>query len=114
MHLANRSAYDYKDKVSVVFARHRDYRAQHVQKIFDFMNYGDARLGSLTTDDLSLLLPLQAADIIAYEIQRIQRDEVNSYRRYPMRRLRDLGCQFRISTAASSPFVREILDEQSC
>jgi hypothetical protein len=111
MHVANRSAYTYQDKVSVVFAKHNDYRKGRVQRVFDFMNYGDARLGSLVVSDPISVLPLQAADIVAYELQHLNRDDYSSTNRYPFRRLKELGCVFRISTAASSPWVHEILDE---
>jgi Protein of unknown function (DUF3800) len=110
MHVANRSAYTYGDQVSVVFAKHDDYRKQRIQKIFDFMNYGDARLGTLAVSDPIKVLPLQAADILAYELQYLNRDDLSGVKRYPLRRLKELGCTFRISTAASSPWMNEILE----
>ena len=58
------------------------------------MNYGDARLGTVGTDNPANLCQLQAADIIAYEISRMQRDGVPQ--RYPLRRLEELGCLFRL------------------
>jgi Protein of unknown function (DUF3800) len=97
MHVANRSAYTYGDQVSVVFAKHSDYRKNRIQKIFDFMNYGDAQLGTLAVSDPINVLPLQAADILAYEFQFLNRDDLSGVRRYPIRRLKEFGCKFRIS-----------------
>jgi Protein of unknown function (DUF3800) len=110
MHVANRSAYNYGDQVSVVFAKHNDYRKARIQRIFDFMNFGDARLGALTVADPISTPPLQVADILAYELQHLNRDDFSSVKRYPLRKLNQLGCVFRISTAGSSPWVHQILE----
>jgi hypothetical protein len=102
MHLALRSNRGHADKVSVVFARHKSYGESNIRKIFHFMDqYRDNRLGSLSVDDPASKLPLQAADIVAYEIQRLQRYFIKNNRRYPMRRLEELGCHFRISSEVS-------------
>lgn len=42
--------------------------------------------------------PLQAADIIAYEIRCEERED-GRRRRYPLKRLSELGCTFRISAS---------------
>ena len=107
MHIANESAYSYAEKISVVFAKHKDYRQPRVQKLFDFMNYGDARLGTLAVSDPIEVRPLQAADIIAYEIKQLQRND-GLNRRYPLRRLEELGCHFRFSGATSFPLVPRV------
>jgi hypothetical protein len=97
MHLANASAYSLNDKVSIIFARHREFSLERIEKYFGFMNYGDARLGTVGTDTPENLCQLQAADIIAYEVSRLERDD-GSLRRYPLRKLNQLGCNFRFST----------------
>jgi hypothetical protein len=95
MHLANASAYRFNDKISIIFARHKDFASPRIEKYFGFMNYGDARLGTVGTDTPANLCQLQAADIIGYEISRMERDGVA--KRYPLQKLSDLGCKFRFS-----------------
>ena len=67
-------SFSFNDRISVVFAKHKDYQKQRIQRIFDFMDYGDVRLGTLAISDPIDVRPLQAADIIAYEIQHLNRD----------------------------------------
>ena len=95
MHLANASAYRFNDKISIIFARHKDFASPRIEKYFRLMNYGDARLGRVGTDTPANLCQLQAADIIGYEISRMDRDGV--LKRYPLQKLNDLGCKFRFS-----------------
>ena len=95
MHLANESSYRLNDKISMIFARHRDFSLSRIEKYFGFMNYGDARLGTVGTDTPENLCQLQAADIIGYEVSRMERDD-GTAERYPLRRLKELGCKFRI------------------
>jgi hypothetical protein len=71
MHLANKSAYEYSDDISVIFAKHNDYRKERVLRIFNFMDYGDARLATLGVSDPRRVRPLQAADLIAYEFKKL-------------------------------------------
>jgi hypothetical protein len=97
MHLANASAYQFNDKISIIFARHKDFALHRVEQYFGFMNYGDARLGMVGTDSPQNLCELQAADIIGYEVSRMERDGIP--RRYPLLRLQELGCKFRFSTS---------------
>jgi hypothetical protein len=97
MRLANGSAYRYEDEISVMFARHKDFAQQHLEGYFGLMNYGDARLRTIDTDVPSKLCQLQAADIIAYEVSRMERDGIP--RRYPIKKLKELGVKFRFATA---------------
>jgi len=97
MHMASASAYRFNDKISVIFARHKEFALPRIEQYFGFMNWGDARLGTVGTDTPTNLCQLQAADIIGYEVSRMERDEV--LRRYPLRRLSELGCKFRFSTS---------------
>ena len=97
MHLANESAYRLNDRISIIFARHRDFSLNRIEKYFGFMNYGDARLGTVGTDTPENLCQLQAADIIGYEVSRMERDD-GTAERYPLRRLKQLGCKFRFAT----------------
>ena len=96
MHLANASAYQFGDKVSIIFARHKDFALPRIEQYFGFMNYGDARLGTVGTDTPQNLCELQAADIVGYEVSRMERDGATP--RYPLKKLKELGCQFRFST----------------
>jgi hypothetical protein len=107
LHLASKGAQKYDEKISVVFAKHNDYRHPRILKIFEFMNMEDPRLGTLAVSDPIDVRPLQAADIVAYEMQQFNRDTPAGYRRYPLHRLKELGCKFRISTADSSPWSFE-------
>jgi hypothetical protein len=95
LHLANTSAYQLNDKISIIFARHKDFALQRIENYFGFMNYGDARLGTVGTDTPTNLCQLQAADIISCEVSRMERWGIPL--RYPMRRLGELGCKFRFS-----------------
>jgi len=97
MHLANASAYQFDEKISIIFARHKDFALPRIERYFGFMNYGDARLGTVGTDSPGNLCELQAADIISYEISRMERDGIP--RRYPLTQLSKLGCKFRFSTS---------------
>jgi hypothetical protein len=96
MYMANASAYDLNDRISIIFARHKEFALPRIEQYFGFMNYGDARLGTVGTDAPINLSQLQAADVVAYEISRMERDGIP--RRYPILRLKELGCLFRFST----------------
>jgi hypothetical protein len=98
MHLASASAYQFNDKISIIFARHKDFALARIEQYFGFMNYGDARLGTVGIDSPANLCHLQAADIIAYEVRCMERDD-EVPRRYPLLRLQQLGCKFRFSTS---------------
>jgi hypothetical protein len=82
MQVSNRSAT--VGKVSVVFAKHPEFWGGRGQGLFDFINWGDARFGSITFDDPANVFPLQAADLVAHELRRDGRVAA---------RLRDCGCQ---------------------
>jgi hypothetical protein len=96
MHMANSSAYYYGDEISVVFAQHKEFARSNLEGYFRFMNYADARLGTVATDKPKNVCQLQAADLIAYEVSRMERTGVPE--RYPIRELKRLGCHFRFST----------------
>jgi hypothetical protein len=99
MHLANGSADPdrYNDEISIIFARHPEFAQQHLEGYFGLMNWGAARLRTIGTDIPAKLCHLQAADLIAYEVSRMERDGVP--RRYPIKKLEEFGCKFRFSTS---------------
>jgi hypothetical protein len=96
VHVANASAQKFKNEISVVFAKQRDFRPPRIERYFDLINFGDSQLASVTFDEPISNRPLQVADIIAYEVQHIQRDDSREDR-YPLKRLQQLGCRFRFS-----------------
>jgi hypothetical protein len=95
MHLASASADRLNDKVSIIFARHKEISLQRIDECVE--NHGDARFGTVGTDTPINLCQLQAADIISYELSRMHRAECPQYYRHPLRKLSELGCAFHFS-----------------
>lgn len=95
MHLASASGDRLNDKVSIIFARHKEISLQRIEEYV--MNYGDARLGTVGTDTPINLCQLQAADIISYELSRMHRAECPQHYRHPLRKLSELRCAFHFS-----------------
>jgi hypothetical protein len=88
----------YDEEFAIVFAHHPEF-GRHTQLLDFLLNQG---LGK-TIKSLSIALPadtcpLQAADIVAYESSREERDIVIP-RRYPLWRLHQLGMVFRFCSA---------------
>jgi hypothetical protein len=103
LHVAGLSARSER-KVSVVFARHEEFRGARIQRFFDIVNFGGAQLATFAVSDPRNVEPLQAADIVAYELQRFNRDGTE---RYPLCRLQELGCRIDIT---SGDVVRRTLN----
>jgi Protein of unknown function (DUF3800) len=102
--VGGRSGMGFNQKISVVFAKHQDYKQQRIQRIFDSVNLSDERLGTVSISDPAEVRGLQAADILAYELQHFNRDTSKGLsRRYPLRRLKELGCGLWISTPNATP-----------
>jgi hypothetical protein len=51
--------------LSVVFAKHPEFRPGRARRFAEIVNVDDARLGSITFDDPGRIVPLQAADLVA-------------------------------------------------
>jgi hypothetical protein len=89
----------YEDEFAVVFAHHPEF-ARHVGLLNQMIEHGmGGKIRSCTIAKPIDTLPLQAADIIAYEIAREER-EVKPPERYPLRRIRELGATFKLVSAA--------------
>jgi hypothetical protein len=89
----------YEDELAVVFAQHPEYR-RHNQFLSVLVKNGIGHnIKTLTVANPQSLCPLQAADIVAYEIRCEERLE--RPRRYPLLRLMDLGCTFKFGMSAN-------------
>lgn len=74
--------------VTMVFAKHKDFSAKRIGEYFDLWNdTGRLKFGGVA--DPNSVLPLQAADIIAYELSRWGRRDRPYDDRYPLRKLKD-------------------------
>jgi hypothetical protein len=100
MHAANESAFTFEQPISLVFAVHKEFREQRIQQYYQLINWGDARLESVTVGDPESHCPLQVADLVAYEFSRQLRS--NAPNRYPFNRIKATAesCQL-ISSARS-------------
>lgn len=86
MHAANELAFTFEQPISLVFAVHKEFREQRIQRYYHLINWGDARLASVTVGRPELLCPLQVADLVAYELSRQLRR--NAPDRYPFNRIK--------------------------
>jgi hypothetical protein len=77
----------------VVFAKNEEFKAS---KLYDFMNIYDT-LAGFTLREPKDFPPLQAADLLAYEVQRLKGPEDKG--RYPLRRLKELCVEIEIESA---------------
>jgi hypothetical protein len=88
-----------EEKFTVCFAAHPQYKRQG-QLLDKMTNHGmRVQICSCSVGDPTDLLPLQAADIVAYEACREVREDGRPTR-YPLKRLFGIGCTFRLSAAA--------------
>jgi hypothetical protein len=88
----------FDDEFAVVFARHPEFARQN-ELLGLLQEYGmGEKIRSCTVAKPIDLCPLQAADVIAYEVSRFER-EVLIPRRYPLRRIQELGATFRFVSA---------------
>ena len=86
-----------EQKMAIVFARHRDFSVEKALAYKAVVDSFEPIFGPITVDDPLRMCPLQAADIVAYEMSRIQRP--GAPERYPFCRLRDAA------RAAGTPFT---------
>jgi hypothetical protein len=90
----------YNDEFSVVFAHHPEFAAYSPLHQM-LMQYGYGKQIREVTIGLPIdWCPLQAADIVAFEI-RCQEREDGRPKRYPIKRLSELGCTFKLSPSGS-------------
>lgn len=88
----------YEDEVVIVFAHHPEFAAYSpLHHMLMQWGYGKG-IKSVTIGYPQEICPLQAADIVAYELRCHERDEMRP-ERYPLTRLHDLGCVFRSSSS---------------
>lgn len=78
-------AHEYDSKINLVFARHPEFK--EVLTVFDEINWGPERLGTCTVACPTKVRQLQAADLVAYEMARVQRPDKPV--RYPYRRIKE-------------------------
>jgi hypothetical protein len=88
----------YEDEFAIVFAHHPEFAAYSPLHQM-LMQWGAGKqIKNVTIGQPLDLCPLQAADIVAYEIRCQEREELRPMR-YPMKRLHELGCTFRLASA---------------
>lgn len=88
----------YEDEFAVVFAHHPEFGAYSpLHQMLMQWGYGRS-IKNVTIGYPKDLCPLQAADLVAFELRCQERDEVRPMR-YPLRRLHELGCTFRLASA---------------
>ncbi len=81
------NAYDFfREPVNVVFGKQKHFTETKIRKYIDFYDYEGIkdRIGTFAMDDPRRVRPLQAADILAYEMSKAQREHRE---RYPYRRI---------------------------
>jgi hypothetical protein len=76
------------DRAQLVFAKHKEISAERIGRYVDLWNEGGERL-SFSVCNPTEILPLQAADVIAYEMSRWGREVGPDQERYPLRRLKE-------------------------
>lgn len=84
----------YQQPVNLIFDRQKHFCLAHIEKMFDAyqLGFGEKRFGSLVFEDSSRIKPLQAADLLAYEMSKVQREDRQD--RYPFLKLQE-GCRQR-------------------
>jgi hypothetical protein len=75
--------------VTMVFAKHNDFKPSRIGAFFDLWDDKDGRLKFGGVADPVGLPPLQVADIVAYELSRWARTNRPEENRYPLKRLKD-------------------------
>jgi hypothetical protein len=89
----------FEDDFAIVFAYHPEFAAYSPLHQM-LMQYGHSkRIKSCTIGYPVDMCPLQAADIVAYEIRCVEREEVRR-QRHPLKLLEDLGCSFMVYASA--------------
>jgi hypothetical protein len=88
-----------KEEFSVVFAHHPEFSGYSpLHQMLMRYGYGE-QIKSVTIGFPLDMCPLQAADIVAYEI-RCEERWIGIPQRYPLKKLHRLGCTFRSSASA--------------
>ena len=88
-----------EDDVDLIFAHQPEYGRQ--SPLFELIDayVSNSRVKSVHVAHPTDTYPLQVADIVAYEVSRMQRYQQRP-ERYPLKRLCNLGCLFRFSAEA--------------
>jgi Protein of unknown function (DUF3800) len=90
------------EEVSIVFACHPEFSSVRVLEYFEIIN-PDKNSESCTVATPQTVLPLQAADLFAYELMKFSKpDRKNRDERYPFRRLRESAKHFTLHTQLNS------------
>ena len=89
VHAGKESAFTFNQPIALVFAHHKEFSEQRIQRYHQLLNWGDARLVSATVGRPELICPLQVADLVAYELSRQQRPCAPD--RYPLNRLKEFA-----------------------
>jgi hypothetical protein len=81
----------YQEPINLVFAKQRHFSMTKIAAAVELYNWGDGmgRIGSLVFDEPQKLPQLQAADILAFEMSKVQRPE--RVERYPFISLREMA-----------------------
>jgi hypothetical protein len=78
------------ERITVVFAKHKDFKAARIGEFFDLWDDGDGRVKFGGVGEPADLPQLQVADLIAYEMSRWSRTSNRPEDdRYPLRRLKE-------------------------
>jgi hypothetical protein len=88
----------YDDDFAIVFAHHPEFAGYDplLQTLMKH-DYGKSIRSVMIGKPIDMC-PLQAADLVAFEIRCQERDDGRP-QRYPLKRLSELGCTFRLSSA---------------
>ena len=101
---ANAVAYSLEEPIALVFATHPEFKSSDLKKILNIVNVTYPGVRDISTSSPDVSCPLQAADLIAYEIRCFNRGDGSPTNRYPLRRLKELGCGFHFSFGDHFPF----------
>jgi hypothetical protein len=97
LHAARGGAYG-GEPIALVFAKHPEFRPTSVRSRYEQIKQYYDKVCILEFSDPAFSCPLQAADIIAYEVRSLQREDGSPTNRYPLRRLKELGALLRFSS----------------
>lgn len=76
-----------EEKVHWVFAHHHDVKERRIKDYHQILDWAGERVADVSVGRPENLLPLQAADLVVYELARAYRDGRRD--RYPFKRLRE-------------------------
>jgi hypothetical protein len=97
LHAARGGAYG-DEPIALVFAINPEFSLARAETHLKQISAWYENVRALQVADPVHTCPLQAADIIAYEVSRLQREDRSE--RYPLRRLGELGARFRYSSGS--------------